>query len=108
MSEVKFTQGPWRVERTHEDRYCSRTGVKERGWVWHWVKGGEKNVVAVLDTGLTEDDRQLADARLIAQSPAMYALLEKLLKGANLSDSQACEVIDLLAKARGEQESGEG
>ena len=88
MSEAKFTNGEWRVERF----------VNNKGFEISFNDDGE----VVADYVYTEPD-----AHLIAAAPEMYKLLETLYE---LADNESIDIggalmwdiRELLAKARGE------
>ena len=85
MSEAKFTNGPWSVKRTIVSEF--RVTVEDR-------KGKPGKIIA--------DARNIEDANLIAASPKMYEMLERL--AGELKDDMTpeyYEIIGLLAEARG-------
>lgn len=93
MTETNFTPGPW------EARYSSVIDVEK------------DEIIAVMTCGSVYRKNELEDydtARFIAAAPRMYAALDMLM-GANgpgdaaqLLAEERDNIIELLAKARGE------
>jgi hypothetical protein len=79
MTDIKFTPGPWRA-----DGYCvSRDSEK-----WQRVA----------------DCMEVADARLIAAAPELYAALKLAQTIIGHPDDDASKlIVEVLAKARGEK-----
>ena len=104
MSEPKFTPGPWVVE---ESKYPSDNG-------YYYVKSNNETIGG--DVLVFQGVSNIQNAALIAASPEMYAILERL---EVLSEECKCypliplgrQIFDIveaaikaLKKARGEQQ----
>ena len=86
-----FTQGPWTSDWV---------GTKPNGSAVVWLGENTNKRIAVIGTGRDE-----ANARLIANSPAMYDMLVKISQGNGYDTlTLAMEARELLAKVDG----GEG
>ncbi len=87
--KVGFTPGPWVV-----DPQAWMEGID--GSIPHYLVTGTiggKSGRTVANIGeWTDRPNALADARLIAQAPAMYAAIEQLLEGA-IADPDVLEAI---------------
>ncbi|QZI90993.1 hypothetical protein MYOV024v1_p0068 [Vibrio phage PS34B.2] len=92
MSEAKFTKGKWEVKST--SIHPARIKVKDK-------KGMQGRIIG--------DVRSIDDASLIAAAPEMYEMLKILTESENMEDAEhllresRLEILELLAKARGEQ-----
>ncbi|AUR93301.1 coil containing protein [Vibrio phage 1.186.O._10N.286.49.E3] len=92
MSEAKFTKGPWRIL----DKY--QVGVN--------VNFGD-GFFTIASCQVFNEAK--ANANLIAAAPEMYEMLETLTESQNMEDAEhllrenRLEILELLAKARGEQ-----
>ena len=90
MSEAKFTHGPLHVGTDEEDMAIA-------------VKTANNEVICRF-TGDFSSTEDIANAQLYAAAPEMYEMLMRILRnrfghGCMVGNS---EIIDLLAKARGE------
>jgi hypothetical protein len=99
MTNPKFTPTPWRV---HETSIITRQPGKNHKWHIFGPKGG--GAIASHDFQYTSEyepyedfDEVRANAALIAQSPAMYEFIEKVL---NQMDEGRDMHPFLLAEAR--------
>ena len=103
MSEPKFTPGPWKVGRPHNEDVPSAIN----GWNYYPIYYGndEEQVCDIV--------YNKADAALIAAAPEMYEALEKIadINPYTITSEVAYEIIDIagaaLRKARGESEVSE-
>lgn len=90
MSEAKFTKGEWEVKST--SIHPARIKVKDK-------KGMQGRIIG--------DVRSIDDASLIASAPEMYELIKDLTEMNSYELAGFMEnsdyAIELLAKARGEQ-----
>jgi hypothetical protein len=91
----KFTNGPWEIE---ED--CPMPNNQR----WIIIKKGPHGISKEFITGGIFDE---ANARLIAQAPAMYELLVKMVAeeegiGEGISDASVQEMRKILAAIDGE------
>lgn len=85
MSEI--TPGPWSYESTN-------------GWLWIWGARKQKIIMSVssgsgLGGGVLAENE--ANARLIAQAPAMYELLAEIFEEVGLPEPQLSKYRALIA-----------
>lgn len=109
--QPKFTPGPWTKITEREERYSSATGQRESDWIWHKVSTDNCSIAAFLDTGgPTSSEVIEANAFLVAAGPKLYDMLVKVQKRCDLGSALYCEILDVLAEARGElsKDKGEG
>jgi hypothetical protein len=96
MNEPKFTPGPWKVGRPHNEDVPSAIN----GWNYYPIYYGndEEQVCDIV--------YNKADADLIAAAPDMYAALENVCMICQLRDHETncecCQFGKVLKKARGE------
>ena len=101
MSEEKFTKGQWEVDKTYS--------------TWLSVSVGGVSLCEVdsdqFDFEISPTDEQQANADLIAAAPEMYRTLGSVVKKMRKlyphkeNDLKIAEIVDLLAKSRGEHET---
>ena len=93
MSEPKFTPGPWRVPQ------CCTIHMNKPSWDENYsslVKSGKEVVCGLSNV-------RVADAKLIAAAPEMYARLEQAAEDYEAM-GMFCnrdKILELLAQARG-------
>ncbi len=96
IDQPKWTKGPWAAKwsKYEEDNFIVQAGMPSN------------RVLAQFDgDGDGPDDQSLADAKLIAAAPDMYAALDGLLgllDAGSLYEPQAYAARAALAKARGQ------
>lgn len=92
---MTHTQGPWAVS----NYYAGKASISGKDW------GGFATVVTKLDGDESESVEGLANARLIAAAPRMYAALELLLwqdaHFGEVNDALIVEVARLLQEIDG-------
>jgi len=92
---MTHTQGPWVVS----NNYDGKASISGKDW------GGFATVVTKLDGDENEYGEGLANARLIAAAPRMYAALERLVYDyahfARTNDGFVAEVSQLLQEIDG-------
>lgn len=86
MSEANFTKGPWKFQVNNNDDLMTS---------FYGVSIGVNYIP-------TPTENSKLDAHLIAQAPAMYEMLESILKSNCRVDEFHMEIEALLTKARGE------
>lgn len=87
MSETKFTKGPWEFDK-YRNLKAGGNDLKVEG--------------VSIPCGHSSDEVE-ANMNLIAQAPAMYEMLAKLLVEGGLGTARHRQIDKLLAKCRGEQ-----
>lgn len=108
MSNPKFTPGPWEALPSHIrlTGETSRTKFSDGRWVINPVDDYERVPLAEVDQGddLYPPARKQAEynAKLIAQSPMMYAFIHRLIDDSQLDIGWREEAEKLLAECRGE------
>ena len=93
-----YTPGPW--EMIVDSRACFHEGNRV-AIVSRWKDGRETGVSTVAEVWPTDDRSDLADARLIAQAPAMAAILRELVREVDDTGShQGCAPDCYYSEAR--------
>ena len=103
MSAPKFTPGPWKPCRSHEDFEGPLFDIDEDDADTYAARPFVRIEAATCDVASAHDlfEFDAANAYLIAAAPDLYSALSRIVEGDN-SEAAFHEATAALAKARGE------